>query len=182
MNSGFELRQHHAYSDTTGAKLCRQPGHQFMSRVATIFNTRPKFDCDWYVAQGFVHANKYFPQFCRSVEYCMALYDNIARCRRKNPQAEPLPVLNTRSMGHPQFISTKSMFGPNSLARTSAVGTRLLGLLPATCTPKICSEGNRRTNDHSSLDPARKEFANPTKCANDYRVELAFWGTYSRRK
>jgi len=45
---------------------------------------------------------------------------------------------------------------------TSAVGTKLAGLLPATWMPKILSEGCLRTNDHSSFDPAKNELARPT--------------------
>ena len=46
---------------------------------------------------------------------------------------------------------------------TSAVGTRFAGLFPATWTPKTDSDGCRRTRDHSSLEPARKEVARPTE-------------------
>jgi len=80
----------------------------------------------------------------------------------KYSRAEPLPDLKTRSIGHPQFRSTKSIFGPHSRAITSAAGTKVAGLFPANCTPKIPSEGCLRTRDHSSFDPARKEVANPT--------------------
>ena len=47
---------------------------------------------------------------------------------------------------------------------TSAVGTRFAGLFPATWIPKIDSDGCRRTKDHSSFEPARKEVARPTEC------------------
>jgi hypothetical protein len=46
---------------------------------------------------------------------------------------------------------------------TSAVGTRFAGLFPATWIPKIDSDGCRRTRDHSSFEPARKEVARPTR-------------------
>ena len=46
---------------------------------------------------------------------------------------------------------------------TSAVGTRFAGLFPATWIPKIDSDGCRRTKDHSSFEPARKEVARPTE-------------------
>lgn len=82
--------------------------------------------------------------------------------RERNVRAEPLPVRNTRSIGHPQFKSTKSMPPLHSFANTSAVGASVMGLLPATCTPNIVSDGCRRTKDHSSLEPARKEVAKPT--------------------
>lgn len=78
-------------------------------------------------------------------------------------RADPLPCLNTRSIGHPQFTSTKSMPPASSLAMTSAVGTRFAGLFPATCTPNVFSEGCRRTSDHSSFDPAKNELASPTE-------------------
>src|SRR6266404_4905483 len=81
--------------------------------------------------------------------------------QKKNARAEPLPVRNTRSIGHPQFRSTKSI-SLHSFAKTSAVGTSVAGLLPATCTPNIVSHGCRRTKDHSSLEPERKEAARPT--------------------
>lgn len=70
--------------------------------------------------------------------------------------------MNTRSIGQPQFRSTKSILGPHSRAIASAAGTKVAGLFPASCTPKIPSEGCLRTRDHSSFDPARKEVANPT--------------------
>jgi hypothetical protein len=77
-------------------------------------------------------------------------------------RAEPLPLLNTKSIGHPQFTSMKSILPAHSRERTSAVGTRFAGLFPATCTPKIDSEGCRRTSDHSSFEPERKDEARPT--------------------
>ena len=81
---------------------------------------------------------------------------------KHNVQAEPLPVRKTRSIGQPQLISTKSTFPTHSFAMTSAVGTMVTGLFPAICTPKVDSEGWRRTSDHSSLDPDRNEVASPT--------------------
>ena len=86
----------------------------------------------------------------------------INMSREKDVRAEPLPVRNTRSIGHPQFRSTKSMPPLHSFANTSAVGARVVGLLPAICTPNIVSEGCRRTKDHSSFEPERKEVARPT--------------------
>jgi hypothetical protein len=68
-------------------------------------------------------------------------------------RAEPLPVRKTRSIGQPQFKSTKSMPPLHSFAINSAVGTSMVGLLPATCTPNIVSDGCRLTRDHSSLEP-----------------------------
>src|SRR5712671_3210430 len=79
-----------------------------------------------------------------------------------NVRAEPLPVRKTRSIGQPQFKSIKSMPRPHSLAMISAVGTSVAGLLPATCTPNMVSDGCRLTKDHSSLEPERKEVARPT--------------------
>ena len=87
---------------------------------------------------------------------------NECMSSRRGLRAEPLPDLNTRSIGQPQFRSTKSTFGPHSRAIASAAGTKVAGLFPASCTPKIPSEGCLRTKDHSSFDPARKEVANPT--------------------
>jgi len=81
---------------------------------------------------------------------------------RDDLRADPLPVLNTRSMGQPQFMSTKSIPLANSLPRTSAVGTIVEGLLPASWTPKMYSDGCRRTRDHSSREEVRKEVARPT--------------------
>ena len=80
----------------------------------------------------------------------------------KSVRAEPLPVRKTRSIGQPQFKSIKSMPPLHSLAITSAVGTRVVGLLPATCTPNIVSDGCRLTKDHSSLEPDRIDVASPT--------------------
>ena len=65
-------------------------------------------------------------------------------------------------MGQPQLISTKSMPLAYSLPRISAVGTIVEGLFPASWTPKMDSEGCRRTSDHSSREEARKEVARPT--------------------
>src|SRR6266702_2887693 len=87
-------------------------------------------------------------------------YLNVSR--EKNVRAEPLPVRNTRSIGHPQFRSTKSIPPLHSFANTSAVGASEVGLFPATCTPNIVLDGCRRTKDHSSLEPERKEVARPT--------------------
>jgi hypothetical protein len=88
------------------------------------------------------------------------LYLNLSR--EKNVRAEPLPVRKTRSIGHPQFRSTKSIPLLHSFANSSAVGTSVVGLLPATCTPNIVSDGCRLTKDHSSLEAERKEVARPT--------------------
>ena len=86
----------------------------------------------------------------------------VFRCESPDLQAEPLPELNTKSMGQPQFKSTKSTPSvPNSLAITSAAGTRDDGLLPHNCTPKVRSLGCRRTRDHSEVDEERKEVASP---------------------
>ena len=79
-------------------------------------------------------------------------------------RAEPLPVRKTRSIGQPQFKSMKSMPPLHSLAINSAVGTSVAGLLPATCTPNIVSDGCRLTKDHSSLEPDLKDVAKPTIC------------------
>ena len=59
-------------------------------------------------------------------------------------------------------MSTKSTFPAHSFPMTSAAETIVAGLLPASCTPKMDSEGWRRTSDHSSLDPDRKDVARPT--------------------
>ena len=75
--------------------------------------------------------------------------------------AEPLPVRNTRSIGQPQLRSTKST-PVHSRAMTSAVGTSSEGLLPASCTPNMVSEGCLLTKDHSSFEPPRNECARPT--------------------
>ena len=72
---------------------------------------------------------------------------------RVDPRAEPLPVLYTRSIGQPQFTSTKSRLPAHSLPMISAAGTSSWGLLPAICMPKTDSEGCRRTRDHSSFEP-----------------------------
>lgn len=77
--------------------------------------------------------------------------------------ADPLPELNTRSIGHPQLTSTKSTLPAHSFAMTSAVGTRVLGLFPATWIPNILSHGCLLTRDHSSFDPERKDVARPTR-------------------
>ena len=61
-----------------------------------------------------------------------------------------------------RIISTKSTLLPHSFAMTSAIKTRFAGLFPATWIPKIDSDGFRRTKDHSSFEPARKEVARPT--------------------
>ena len=104
----------------------------------------------------------------------------------KNVRAEPLPVRKTRSIGQPQFKSMKSMPPLHSLVITSAVETSVAGLLPATCTPNIVSDGCRLTKDHSSLEPERKDVARPTNCllsvpgkASIYRVPQAL--TFSAR-
>lgn len=73
-------------------------------------------------------------------------------------------------MGQPQLRSTKSMLEPISLAIISAVGTSKDGLLPASCMPKVFSEGCLRTSDHSSFDPFKKEFAKPTRQVANPRV------------
>ena len=86
----------------------------------------------------------------------------VIAAREWDLRADPLPVLNTRSMGQPQLISTKSIPLAYSLPRTSAVGTIVEGLLPASWTPKMLSEGCRRTRDHSSREEVRKEVARPT--------------------
>ena len=107
-------------------------------------------------------------------------YSHVSR--ERNVRAEPLPVRNTRSIGHPQFKSTKSMPLLHSFANTSAVGARVMGLLPAICTPNIVSDGCRRTKDHSSLEPARKEVAKPTnRTLNLPRVNSAT-NTHFRRR
>ena len=93
-------------------------------------------------------------------------------------RAEPLPVRKTRSIGQPQFRSMKSMPPLLSLAINSAVGTSVTGLLPATCTPNIVSDGCRLTNDHSSLEPDRKDVAKPTVC----HLSFPRKGSIGRRK
>jgi hypothetical protein len=93
-------------------------------------------------------------------------------------RAEPLPVRKTRSIGQPQFKSMKSMHPLDSLAISSAVGTSVVGLLPATCTPNIVSDGCRLTNDHSSLEPDRKDVARPTMC----QLSFPSKGSIARRK
>ena len=87
---------------------------------------------------------------------------SIPRTLQRAIRAEPLPVRKTRSIGQPQFKSMKSMFPLDSFAINSAVGTSVVGLLPATCTPNIVSDGCRLTKDHSSLEPDRKDVARPT--------------------
>ena len=54
-------------------------------------------------------------------------------------RADPMPVLNTRSMGQPQLTSTKSIPLENSMPRTSAVSTIVEGLFSAGCIPKMVS-------------------------------------------
>ncbi len=92
----------------------------------------------------------------------------------QNIQAEPLPDLNTKSMGHPQLRSTKSTLLPISFAMTSAVGTSVFGLFPATCTPNIDSEGCRLTSDHSSLEPDKKDVAKPTSSSHKRQLEKLY--------
>ena len=94
-------------------------------------------------------------------------------------RAEPLPVRKTRSIGQPQFKSMKSMPPLDSLAISSAVGTSVVGLLPATCTPNIVSDGCRLTKDHSSLEPDRKDVARPTMC---HIMSFPSKGCIGRRK
>jgi hypothetical protein len=63
---------------------------------------------------------------------------------RNAVRADPLPARNTRSIGHPQLTSTKSIPPapcPNSRAIVSTVGTIVAGLLPASWAPKIRSDG-----------------------------------------
>lgn len=93
-------------------------------------------------------------------------------------RAEPLPVRKTRSIGQPQFKSMKSMPPLHSLAINSAVGTSVAGLLPATCTPNIVSDGCRLTKDHSSLEPDRKDVARPTM----YHLSFPSKGSIGRHK
>jgi len=98
-------------------------------------------------------------------------------------RAEPLPVRKTRSIGQPQFKSIKSMPPPHSLAISSAVGTSVAGLFPASCTPNIVSDGCRLTKDHSSLELDRKDVARPTMCYLSFPVKY-LWGkalTFSAR-
>jgi hypothetical protein len=134
-----------------------------MRYIFTILKTSPKFYRNWNLAQSLVHPYKNLPKLCGSIKYCFCCVENANKAIEDYAHAEPLPVLNTRSMGHPQLTSTKSMFPAHSFERTSAVGTRDEGLFPATWTPKIPSLGCLRTNDHSSLDPWRKEVARPTE-------------------
>ena len=82
---------------------------------------------------------------------------------RGNLRAEPEPVLYTRSIGQPQLRSTKSRFPAHSRPMISAAGTRSVGLLPAICMPNVASDGCRRTSDHSSFEPCKKDMARPTR-------------------
>lgn len=109
-----------------------------------------------------------FPSFPAASSTSATPSVDMARKRKpsqeeRDVRAEPLPVRKTRSMGHPQFRSTKSRPPAHSRAITSAVETSVAGLLPASWTPNICSEGCRRTRDHSSFEPVRKEVARPTE-------------------
>lgn len=134
-----------------------------MCCIPTILYASPKLYRNRNVAQSFVHSYQNLPKLCRGIKYCFHCFENAKNVKENYAQAEPLPVLNTRSMGHPQLTSTKSMFPAHSFERTSAAGTRDEGLFPATWTPKMASEGCLRTNDHSSFDPCRKEVARPTE-------------------
>jgi len=75
----------------------------------------------------------------------------------------------------------------HSFARISAVGTSDAGLLPATWTPNIDSEGCLLTNDHSSLDPERNEWANPTTKSGEENHQLEYgancrlWADFRRK-
>ena len=71
----------------------------------------------------------------------------------------------------------KSMPPPHSLAITSAVGMSVAGLLPATCTPNIVSEGCRLTKDHSSLEPERMDVDSPTNYPLSIPRKEHLWGT-----
>jgi hypothetical protein len=153
-----------AYRKASCSPLRSKPRHQLMCCVFAILDPSPELYCDWNLTQSFVHSDKDLPKLGGGVKYCSRSLSNVKGSWRTNDaQAEPLPVLNTRSMGHPQLTSTKSMFPAHSFARTSAVGTREEGLFPATWTPKMPSVGCLRTNDHSSFEPWRKEVARPTE-------------------
>jgi hypothetical protein len=103
-----------------------------------------------------------FPAASSTVSSMSIKYPLLEGGRYDDVRAEPLPVRKTRSIGQPQFKSIKSMPRPHSFIIVSAVGTRVAGLLPATCTPNIVSDGCRLTKDHSSLEPERKDVARPT--------------------
>ena len=105
-----------------------------------------------------------FPAASSTVSEESFQYSISRRTQQRAIRAEPLPVRKTRSIGQPQFKSIKSMPPLHSLAINSAVGTSVAGLLPATCTPNIVSDGCRLTKDHSSLGPDRKDVARPTMC------------------
>jgi hypothetical protein len=134
-----------------------------MCCILTILNSSPELYRNRNLAKNLVHSNKDLSKLGGSVKYYFHCIENAKNVIENYARAEPLPVLNTRSMGHPQLTSTKSMFPAHSFERTSAVGTRDKGLFPATWTPKMDSEGCLRTNDHSSFDPWRKEVASPTE-------------------
>ena len=68
-------------------------------------------------------------------------------------RALPAPCWYTKSIGQPQLRSTKSILPSHCLPMTSAVLAKLAGVLPAIWTPKMRSEGCRRTSDHSSFEP-----------------------------
>lgn len=134
-----------------------------MSRVTALFYSCAKLDGNWNLAKCLIHADNHFSEFSCRIKYYRKWVSMETRWSYYDVRAEPLPVRKTRSIGQPQLMSTKSMFPAHSFAMISAVGTIVAGLLPAICTPKMDSEGWRRTNDHSSLDPARNEVASPTK-------------------
>lgn len=88
--------------------------------------------------------------------------------RKVYSRAEPLPDRNTKSIGHPQFKSTKSTPPENSLPMISATEVNGAGLLPASWIPNMLSDGCLRTRDHSSLEPCKKEVASPTSIRSVY--------------
>lgn len=172
------------YRDTRSAPFWGHPRHELMGRISAIFHTGPKFNSDRNVSQDFIHSYEYLPQLPRGVKHCW-YPTKWLRNRRgkvwKDIQAEPLPVLKTRSIGQPQLMSTKSRFPAHSFARISAVGTSEEGLFPAIWTPKIDSDGCLLTNDHSSFDPERNDWAKPTKGESITWMAIHI-DTYSRHR
>lgn len=120
------------------------------------------------------------PAASSTIMHCQQV-ENI-QVHNRDAHADPLPCLYTRSIGHPQLRSTKSRFPAHSRPMVSAAGTRSEGLLPASCTPNMDSEGCRRTSDHSSFEPCRKESARPTICELIEGKSDTYSYTYSRRK
>jgi hypothetical protein len=112
-----------------------------------------------------------FPSLAGASSTTKDLYTELSKKdMTRDTQAEPLPVRKTKSIGQPQFRSTKSMLPPHSFDMTSAAGTRMAGLFPASWTPNVRSDGCLRTSDHSSFDPARNDVARPTE--NELRTCL----------